>query len=204
MIKEGIEIPEKVIRDVEARHKKVADLAHGRILDIGYAHKPNRHLKGTEVVGIDLDRPDMHIQLFDDCDRNYTFRMQSDFYKVSDYFYPEHFDTILALEFLEHIQNHQDFFRKCNEMLKENGLLIISTPTPFHYKSLISNSLFVHGETNGCPGHIVLHSPRVLNMVARQSGFENVEVTGAAGKHIPFLTYSLLYVYRKVNCVRSN
>jgi SAM-dependent methyltransferase len=196
MIKDGIEIPEKAFRETEARHRKAAALSTGKILDIGFARKPNRHLEGELVVGIDIETPEQHVQLFDDCCRPYTKKIQADFSRIVDYYKPGTFDTINALEFIEHIDRPLEFFKVCSSMIRPGGLLLVSTNTPFYLPNLVGNLFFVGGSSS-CTEHLVFHSPRMLNMLAGMNGFETLKVTGATGRYFPLFTSSLLYVYRK-------
>ncbi|MBU2639831.1 MAG: class I SAM-dependent methyltransferase [Nanoarchaeota archaeon] len=50
---------------------------------------------------------------------------------ISDFFKFEHdkkFDTIIAMELIEHLDNYEEFIELCKDMLKKNGKLILSTP----------------------------------------------------------------------------
>ena len=182
-----------VRREVRIRHQKVAKYAHGTILDVGYARKPNHYLKGDFVVGIDLETPEMHKEPSPAYDK----KIQDDFKNVGKYFKEGTVDTVIALEFLEHIDWHVEFMKICNKILKKDGLLIVSTPTPYYIINLVGNAFFIKGKSQGCFEHITLHAPRVLNMVADQNGFDLKCATGATKSYMPFLTYSILYVYRK-------
>ena len=182
-----------VRKDVRMRHQRVAQYAYGDILDIGYARKPNHFLKGKSVTGIDLERPEMHKERAE----NYDRMIQGDVRDMLDHFRPQSFDTVIALEFIEHIDWYTKFLEHCHTVLKKGGRLILSTPTPYYYISVIGNSFLISGRSKGCFEHIALHEPRVLNMVADQKGFETVKVTSATRNYIPFFSYSLLYIYRK-------
>ena len=50
--------------------------------------------------------------------------------------YADHaFDRVIALEVIEHIQNHENFFSEINRILKNGGKLYISTPNILSLKS---------------------------------------------------------------------
>ncbi|NJN98370.1 MAG: methyltransferase domain-containing protein [Anaerolineales bacterium] len=44
----------------------------------------------------------------------------------------EQFDVIVAGDLLEHLSNFEGFFENCHRLLKQEGILIISTPNPFY------------------------------------------------------------------------
>lgn len=52
------------------------------------------------------------------------------------------FDSVLAIEIIEHLENPYKLIRDCNNLLNENGTLIISTPNITNYKSRLSFLLF--------------------------------------------------------------
>lgn len=47
------------------------------------------------------------------------------------------FDIIIAMEVMEHINDHEVFFKECNRILKDNGKILISTPNILSLKSRI-------------------------------------------------------------------
>lgn len=47
------------------------------------------------------------------------------------------FDAIVAMEIMEHIQDHEVFFAECNRILKKDGAVYISTPNVLSLKSRI-------------------------------------------------------------------
>lgn len=167
------------------RQMIVARIARGRILDIGFADNPNKYLKG-EVVGLDLKKVELP--------KNYSKEIVADFNHLKLRI-DKRFDTVTALEFIEHIENPVAFFKKCNEFLKKGGLLIVSTPTPYYYKTLVGNLFFPRGYSR-IEKHIHIFAPRILNNVAKHNGFEVVDVKNATSR-LPLINWQLIYVYRK-------
>ena len=45
------------------------------------------------------------------------------------------FDVIIAVEIMEHVHDHENFFRETYRILKENGILVFSTPNILSLKS---------------------------------------------------------------------
>ncbi len=184
----------RILNDEKCRHKKIANFSEGKILDIGFAQEPNKYLQG-DVTGFDLNKPTLPSE-------NYKRIVQGDATKLNEYFKEEKFDTILALEFLEHIEGHVTFFRECNKILNVGGKLIISTPFPYFYKAIIGN-IFCRKSGNINP-HISSYRPTLLNGVAKMTGFKVNKVVAASRIYIPFLTWQMIYVYEKVSpCIKS-
>lgn len=50
-------------------------------------------------------------------------------------FVNEHFDSVVALEIIEHLDNGFLLLREIHRVLKENGLLIVSTPNTHHFRN---------------------------------------------------------------------
>lgn len=176
----------KAQKFMENRHKFAAKVANGKILDIGFAENPNTFLTG-QVVGLDLKRVSKP--------KNYSKCIFADFNHLNVKL-GERFDTVTALEFLEHIDNPIEFFRKVNKFLNLNGLLVISTPTPYYYKTMLGNLFFPRGYSR-IVNHKHIFAPRILNNIAKQEGFELVEIKNATSI-IPFINWQLIYVYRKI------
>jgi SAM-dependent methyltransferase len=172
----------------DTRLERIARHAFGAILDIGYAQYPNEYLRG-DVTGLDLKSPRVKPP-------NYRGIIRGDATKVLRKIKGKTYNTIIASEFIEHIDNHKKFFDDCFYLLKDNGLLILSTPTPYYYRTLLGNVLFQRGSI-GNREHISVYIPRIMNAVADEAGFDLVTIEPATTFYVPFLTYQMIYVYRK-------
>ena len=98
-------------------NRLVKKMPVGRVLEIGCGSgRYLEHLKkqGWEITGIDIQNKD------------------KDFIKVIDvekgFDLEEKFDLILAVEVIEHLVDTDFFLQNLSKHLKENGILIISTP----------------------------------------------------------------------------
>jgi 2-polyprenyl-3-methyl-5-hydroxy-6-metoxy-1,4-benzoquinol methylase len=100
------------------------------------------------------------------------------------------FDTVIAAEVIEHLENPRSMARELYRLLKPGGVAIISTPNNESWRSLIS--LLVRGHYvafwNGSyPAHITALLRTDLERITREAGFEPPEfrftnVGGIPGK----------------------
>ena len=127
----------KQVENRNGRAKKALDMVYveriDNVLDIGCNvgfFSINLWKKGFDVIGIDLFEDKIEIakdlkkELNIKSDR-LQFR-QMDFLK-SD-FDDDHFDCIIFLETLEHVESPVAFLNECRRVLKPGGYLLISTP----------------------------------------------------------------------------
>lgn len=96
------------------------------IVDVGSGQGAFARLllkEGHRVVALDIDdsklkTPEVELRL---CDFNKNFAQ--DVFDEN-----EKFDAVIAIEVIEHLENPFEFVRQCRKLLKESGLLIITTP----------------------------------------------------------------------------
>jgi 2-polyprenyl-3-methyl-5-hydroxy-6-metoxy-1,4-benzoquinol methylase len=132
---------ERVIRD---RFEIIRDfVSRGDVLDLGCVDaRPQRHTAeqridykvnllhkriaeiNPSVLGIDIDPDGVRIL------NEQGFRVQVGDVETMDL--QRHFDTIVAGEIIEHLENPGLFLRNMRRHLKPTGTLIVSTPNPFY------------------------------------------------------------------------
>ncbi len=187
-----------------AKRKRLASsYAKGKILDIGMSENPNEYLTGAQVTGLDVTRPAA-------MPANYSRFVQGDCTQLSATLGGETFDTIIALEVIEHLPDWVEFFRQAHRSLRSDGRLIVSTPCPVLWRTVLGNALFPKGvsmEGGGTGGkiackpyygHVVLHQPRILNAVAAELGFRLLEIRNSSrSSSLPFFQKNMLYVYAR-------
>jgi SAM-dependent methyltransferase len=190
------------------RQRLAASLARGRIVDLGCCQLPNPYLSG-DVVGLDVLPP-----ASPSLPPNYGRFILCDALAIEDALDASTVDTLVALEVIEHLPDHCRFFDEAQAVLRPGGMLILSTPNPYHYLTLAANSLLPAGLSESGSGqahegsgrvtfgpyygHIHLHAPRILNLVAEERGFSLVKITDAErGRYVPFVTRNLFYCYMK-------
>jgi SAM-dependent methyltransferase len=161
------------------RLKKMAGYAKGKILDIGYAAQPNIYLNG-DVYGLDLDTPVIIPQ-------NYKGNFVHDATRLDEI--KERFDTILAGEIIEHLDNPQAFLSGCYSILKPGGYLVISTPNPYHPPMMLLESLMIRRYYYD-EGHVNIFLPRFLIRLMERFGFDNVRLY-SGGVEPPFVKFDM-------------
>lgn len=142
----------------------MAEFARGRILDVGFANKPNPYLQGW-VIGLDRKRAS--------CPDNYDGVVVGD---VSDFcFAPTTFDTILAGELIEHLEQPVQFLRECRSLLRTRGTLVLSTPNPYYPPIIVLNWLMVR-KFFYSPDHVLEIAPRYMVRLLERAGFALREI----------------------------
>jgi 2-polyprenyl-3-methyl-5-hydroxy-6-metoxy-1,4-benzoquinol methylase len=84
------------------------------------------------------------------------------------------FDTIIAGEIIEHLDDPIQFLTACYQILKPGGRLILSTPNPYYppvvwLERLMIRRFFYNEE------HVFLFAPRFLVRLMERQGFRNVK-----------------------------
>ena len=83
------------------------------------------------------------------------------------------FDTIVAGEIIEHLENPGQCLQALRRHLKPGGVLIVTTANPFY--ALQSWKIWRHGRPRCNEGHVAWFDPLTLTELLRRTGFEPVE-----------------------------
>jgi SAM-dependent methyltransferase len=175
------------------RLKLLSSHASGDILDLGHAAFPNPYLPGDRTVGLDLEPPRSP--------SGYAADEVGSVLELVDHFGPARFDTVVAGELIEHLERPYDFLAQVHGVLREGGKLVLSTPNPLSFPTLLlemtgSRRYFYTSD------HAFYFTPRWVWRLLERSGFR-VERTQPVGiwlpfGHVPFspqwLSYQLVYV----------
>ena len=187
----------KINRPYErTRLQKIARIARsGSVLDVGYAQLPNPYFADVETVGLDLVRPAEP--------SGYAEEIQGSALDLPKALGERRFDWIVAGEFIEHVRNPYDFLDSLHSFLAEDGHIVLSTPNPVAWPTLIFEWLgserYFYTEQ-----HLYYCAPRWVRRMLDVSGFE-VTDTRAVGLWAPgivlpcpiFLSYQVIYVAKR-------
>jgi 2-polyprenyl-3-methyl-5-hydroxy-6-metoxy-1,4-benzoquinol methylase len=86
----------------------------------------------------------------------------------------EKFDTIVAGELIEHLENPGLFLRGCHARLAAGGQLILSTPNAFSPLNFLGYARKYDRWAN--PEHTCWFDPQTITELLRRSGFETKEI----------------------------
>jgi len=159
-------------------------IKNGEVLDLGCVdsrpakhtaqeridHKPNMLLKrivqtNKNTLGIDIDPAGIEVL------KQMGYSAQCADVETMDL--GQQFDTIVAGELIEHLENPGLFLRNMRRHLKPTGTLIISTPNPFYQGQ--SWKIWRYGRPMVHEDHTNWQDPTTLTQLFHRTGFEPFE-----------------------------
>src|ERR1700677_1911842 len=103
------------------------------------------------------------------------------------------FDVVLCTEVIEHVYNPRGLLKTCHDLLKPNGMLVLTTPYHGYLKNLmmaVTGKLDGHFTVLWDHGHIKFWSHKTMREVLTESNFTNIKFSGAG--RIPWLWKSMV------------
>ena len=137
--------------------------ARGCVLDLGHAQLPNPFLDQATTVGLDRIRPDPP--------SGYSYDVVGSVEELPGILDGRRFDTVIAGELIEHLERPYDFLRSIRDVLRVNGRLVLSTPNPIGFPTLLleatrSTRWFYTAE------HTYYFTPRWVRRMLERTGYE--------------------------------
>ena len=124
---------------------------------------------GIDYTGVEFDK---HFYDFAKSkSRNVIF---GDFLETN---FEKKFDVLFASQVLEHIDEPNIFFKKCNEVLNENGILHIDVPNEHSMISYL-RKIFKNNKYYGAirpPYHLRAYSPISIKNLFLRNNFDNIK-----------------------------
>ena len=108
------------------------------------------------------------------------------------------FDAVVSMEVIEHLFEPRKLFEQCFRLLKEGGLLIMSTPYHGYAKNLaiaVLDQWDAHHGVEADGGHIKYFSKRTLARMAGEVGFKNLRFSGVG--RFPYFWKSMILIAQK-------
>lgn len=150
----------KIISLLPNKKIKILDLGFGQ----GYFEEKLQHSeKKYNIFGIDISS----VATKKANDKFKGKFIQGDIAMIKKIFDKEKFDVILAIELIEHVlpSDILAFYDSINRLLKNNGILILSTPLNENLRNSKKNP----------SGHVRDYQPAVIKMELELSGFKILE-----------------------------
>lgn len=148
------------------RFELILTNANGEILDLGSTNSDNEE--------------NVHSLLLKKTNTVYSCDKYGDpYYKIdlndSIWNIDKKFDTIIAGEIIEHVKDPINFLTNCYSLLKDNGVLVLTTPNASSLSYMVNPEWCVGSKEE--IWHIHCFTSGMLKLLAEHIGFKNTNVT---------------------------
>lgn len=181
-------------RSYELRRLRLcAAEARGRVLDLGHAQLPNPYLIPGDTTGLDLIAPVRPSRYAADLIGSVT--------ELGDVLRGRQYDTVIAGELIEHLERPYDFLRDVRSLLSADGRLVLSTPNPLGFPTLLFEVLRSRARFY-TEDHVYYFPPRWVERMLERTGYRISRIRSVGlwlpVGHVPWCpvwcSYQLIYV----------
>lgn len=88
------------------------------------------------------------------------------------------FDAIMAGDIIEHLEDFGGFLECCKEHMREDGVLLITTPNPWYWRNTVKAALLAEVRTN--PEHTCWLCPQTLRQLLGRHGLKLQQISFGA------------------------
>jgi 2-polyprenyl-3-methyl-5-hydroxy-6-metoxy-1,4-benzoquinol methylase len=168
------------------------------VLDLGCGDGNFSHslaLEGYQVIGLDASESGIRKAQ----EGPGEFYVGNIYDELSSQINRESVSAVVTVEVIEHLYDPKLFLFRCNEVLGDNGILIITTPYWGYLKNIVlslSGRLDKALTVEWDGGHIKHFSRRSLTRMVENYGF-TLEKFEGCGRRIPFLWRGMMLTFRK-------
>ncbi|MAE49323.1 hypothetical protein CMI48_00695 [Candidatus Pacearchaeota archaeon] len=149
------------------RYNALSNHAKGSILNIGaWGSDQHKHLKKAHPTALSADLAKADIIL--DADKPFTKKQTKN----------KTFDTVIAAEIIEHLENPLQFIKSCKSLLKPHGRIILSAPNATSLQHILrpgwgtSNKKFTSPEGHHYHFHINTFTLPMLASLCELNGLK--------------------------------
>jgi SAM-dependent methyltransferase len=156
-------IKDKEILDVGCIQHNLKRKNKERIWVHDFLRENAKNVKGIDIIKKDIQKL-----------KNQGYDI---YYKNAENFkFNKNFDVIFAGELIEHLSNPGLFLKQCRKHLRENGLLILTTPNAFSMNRLLGGLLLFTNDVKVNPEHTVWFSPKVIKELLGRYKFKVIKI----------------------------
>lgn len=159
-------------------------IANKKVLDVGCGGGILSHsmaLRGATVTGIDLGEENIAAAKIHAEKTNQTIDFQCISVEELAKTHAGQFDVVTCMEMLEHVPNPQSIINACFELLKPNGVLVLSTinrNAKAYLFAIIGAEYVLKLLDKGTHNYNKFITPAELDRFAERSGFKRQDLIG--------------------------